>query len=100
MHDLQAIAISQRGGSVLGARHDFAVSLDGDGTVGEAEPVEESSDGQAVVHDAGLSIDDELHAGRFTIAETLRMWTEEARARRVATQSSNTRETLGNFEKR
>jgi hypothetical protein len=61
VHDLEAVAVRKLGRRMLGARHDFTISFDGDGPFGETETIQETADGQAGVHDAGLSVDDELH---------------------------------------
>jgi serine/threonine protein kinase len=89
VHDLEAVAVRKLGRRMLGARHDFTISFDGDRPFGETETIQETADGQAGVHDAGLSVDDELHVPKVP------SWRREGVPSRT---SSNHREKLRNRE--
>jgi hypothetical protein len=62
--DLDAITGGEHGRGVEGARHDFAIALDGDGLSGQAEVTYQTRDSGSFVHQPLLSIDDYVDVDR------------------------------------
>src|SRR6185369_3136607 len=61
LYDLDAIAVADRPGGVLGARHDVAIHLDRDPTASEAKLREQVGDRSTVGDEPLLSVDDHGH---------------------------------------
>jgi hypothetical protein len=61
LNDLDTIAVADRPGGVLRARHDVAIHLDRDPAASEAELREQIGDGSTVGDEPLFSVDDHGH---------------------------------------
>ena len=56
-YDFDGVAVGERSGGMLGARHKFTVDLDGCGLPGGAERLQERRDGGSAGYFARLAVD-------------------------------------------